>query len=79
MVLSAAASRVTPASDNAASVFAVAIDGVACAKRWWQQSAVDPAGTHDPRFDVREALYYATGVDRTALEAWTRCTFDVGQ
>ena len=23
---------------------------------------------HDPRFDVREALYYATGVDLTAIE-----------
>ncbi len=23
---------------------------------------------HDPRFDVRTALYYATGVDRTAVE-----------
>jgi hypothetical protein len=31
-------------------------------------SAVDPAGTHDPRFDVREALYHATGMDRTAIE-----------
>src|SRR5215472_13059695 len=33
-------------------------------------SAVEtsPAGTHDPRFDVREALYYATGMDRTAIE-----------
>ena len=44
VVLSVAVSRVTHASNNADIVSAIAIGGVACAKRWWQQSAVDPLG-----------------------------------
>ena len=39
-----------------------------------QQTRMRGRKPHDPKFDVREALYYATGVDLMAIEGSMRST-----